>query len=120
MARVLIVDDDRALASSLANYVETNGHEVTLAANGKEAVECFRQTEFDIAFMDIQMPVMNGIDSFREIREVRPAACVVLMTGAPEESHQQALRAGALALLTKPFQMSALLALLHSVVTPAV
>jgi YesN/AraC family two-component response regulator len=96
------------------------GHEVTMASNGKEAVDCFRETEFDIAFMDVQMPVMNGVESFLEIRKVRPTARVVLMTGAPEPKVQQALRAGLLALLLKPFEMTELLALLQSVVTPAV
>jgi CheY-like chemotaxis protein len=63
VARVLIVDDNHALALTLAECVETQGHQVTIASNGKEAVECFRETEFDIAFMDGRMPVMNGIDS---------------------------------------------------------
>jgi CheY-like chemotaxis protein len=120
MARVLIVDDDRALALPLAGCIETAGHEVTMASNGKEAVECFRETEFDIAFMDVRMPVMNGIDSFYEIREVRPAARVVLMTGTPEPKLQQVLRAGALALLVKPFETTAVMALLQGVVTPAI
>ena len=120
MARVLIVDDNPALASTLAEYVETSGHEVTMASNGKEAVDCFRETDFDIAFMDIQMPVMNGIDSFYEIRKVRPGARVVLMTGTPEPTLQQVLKSGALGLLRKPFETPALLALLKGVVTPAV
>jgi CheY-like chemotaxis protein len=72
MAQVLIVDDDRDLAKGLADIIEMHGHEATIASNGKEAVERFRERDFDIAFIDVRMPVMNGVDSFLEIRKLHP------------------------------------------------
>ncbi len=119
-ARVLIVDDDRDLAESLADFVEMHGHQVTLASNGKEAVECFREREFDIAFMDVRMPIMNGVDSFLEIRQLRPDAKVVLMTGFKEPIVDRALQNGALGVLQKPFQLSDLLAELEGATKPVV
>jgi CheY-like chemotaxis protein len=113
MARILIVDDNHALALTFAECVETQGHEVTVASTGKEAVARFRETDFDIAFMDVQMLGMNGVDSFYEIRKVRPGARVVLMTGTPEPELQQVLRSGALGLLLKPSATPTLLALLQ-------
>jgi CheY-like chemotaxis protein len=93
-----------------ADYVEMHGHAVTIASNGKEAVDSFRKSDFDIAFMDVRMPVMNGVDSFMEIRSFRPAAKVVLMTGLREPIVQKALDSEAMGLLQKPFEATALLA----------
>jgi len=119
-ANVMIVDDDRDLAESLAEMLELQGHTVQVASNGQEAVECHRKNEFDITFMDVRMPVMNGVDSFFAIRVLRPNAKVVLMTGYEESMVAKALAAGALGLPTKPFQMDDLLAKLADATRPVV
>jgi CheY-like chemotaxis protein len=70
--------------------------------------------------MDVRMPVMNGVDSFFAIRALRPYAKVVLMTGYEESIVAKALAAGALGLLTKPFQIDDLLAKLSDATRPVV
>lgn len=100
---VMIVDDDRDWAESVADLFQAYGYDVEILADGRQAVERARQGQFDIAFMDVNMPVMNGVDSFLEIRKSRPDAKVVMMTGARESSVDRALDAGAMALLEKPF-----------------
>ncbi len=119
-ANVMIVDDDRDLAESLAEMLELQGHAVEIASNGQEAVERHRKNEFDITFMDVRMPVMNGVDSFFAIRALRPDAKVVLMTGYEESMVAKALAGGALGLLTKPFEMDDLLAKLADATRPVV
>jgi len=119
-ANIMIVDDDRDLAESLAEMLELQGHTVQVASNGQEAVERHRKNEFDITFMDVRMPVMNGVDSFFAIRALRPDAKVVLMTGYEESMVAKALAAGALGLLTKPFLMDDLLAKLADATRPVV
>lgn len=119
-ANVMIVDDDRDLAESLAEMLELQGHTVQVASNGQEAVERHRKGEFDITFMDVRMPVMNGVDSFFAIRALRPYAKVVLMTGYEESIVAKALAAGALGLLTKPFRIDDLLAKLSDATRPVV
>ena len=108
-ANVMIVDDYRDLAESLAELIEMHGHKVAIASNGKEALERAREQAFDVTFMDVRMPVMNGVDSFLEIRKLRPDAKVVMMTGFKEEIVGKALDAGAMGLLNKPFGVEALL-----------
>jgi two-component system, NtrC family, response regulator HydG len=120
MKRVLIVDDDRELAKSLAYFVESNGHEVTVASNGQEAVDCHRTTQYDVTVMDVRMPVMNGVDSFFEIRKLRSNANVILMTGLLEPITEKALRSGAVGLLQKPFAYSVLLGTLEALIAQAV
>ena len=102
---ILVVDDDPDLAESIAEALGLSGHKVTLAFNGAEAVSRFEQTKYDLSFIDVRMPVMNGIDCFFAIRERYPEARIVLMTGFKEAAVEKALNAGALALLHKPFRM---------------
>ena len=106
MAHVLIVDDERDLANSLAGWAEIDGYKVTVASNGREAVECFRDRDYDVAFMDVRMPVVHGGESFFEIRQLRPNAKVVLMTGLREPIVEKAVNSGVLGLLMKPFRLS--------------
>ena len=110
-ANVMIVDDDRDLAESLAELLEMSGCDVTTAANGKEAVLSHGKQDFDVTFMDVRMPIMNGVDSFFEIRKLKPEAKIVMMTGFKEAIVTRALEAGAAGLLTKPFEIAAMLAI---------
>lgn len=117
---VMIVDDDQDLAESLADLLAANGYQVEVANNGREAVERFREKDYGITFMDVRMPVMNGVDSFFAIRALRPHAKVVLMTGYEESIVAKALAAGALGLLTKPFRIEELLDKLADATRPIV
>jgi CheY-like chemotaxis protein len=119
-AQVMIVDDDRDLAESLAELIEMHGHNVSIASNGREALERFHQQEFDVTFMDVRMPVMNGVDSFLEMRKLRPATKVVMMTGFREPMVARALENGALGLLHKPFRLEDLLEQLTEATKPVV
>ncbi|MGH6932252.1 MAG: response regulator [Dongiaceae bacterium] len=111
----MIVDDDRDLAESLAELLEIHGYTVHIANNGQEAVERYRSDDFDLTFMDVRMPVMNGVDSFFEIRRLKPSARIVMMTGYKEPIVSKALENGAIGLLNKPFQLDDMLAQLESV-----
>jgi two-component system response regulator HydG len=114
--RVFIVDDDRDLAESLADVLEARGYEVELAHTGEDGVERFRQSDFDLVFMDVKLPGMNGVESFFEFRKIRPAAKVVMMTGySVEQLLTQALENGALAVLNKPYSITEILTVLERI-----
>ena len=113
--RIMIVDDDQDLAESLAELLGIHGYTVDIACNGQEAVERVRKDDFDLNFMDVRMPVMNGVDSFFEIRKMKPSAKVVMMTGSKEPMVSKALENGALGLLNKPFQLDDMLEKLQMV-----
>ncbi len=111
--KVFIVDDDQDVAESMADLVELRGHEADIANSGEEAIDRFRDHDYDIAFMDVRMPGINGVESFLEIRKFKPAARIVIMTGfSVENLLVQALDNGALTVLYKPFQSADFLALL--------
>ena len=107
---VFIVDDDDDFAESLAMVLESRGCQVEIAASGEEAIEIFRTKNFDIAFMDVKLPGKNGVESFLEIRQFKPEARVVMMTGySVEQLLDQAVAHGAWGILRKPICMEDLL-----------
>ena len=104
--RILVVDDDSDAADSLAELFDMEGHEVVTAYDGETAIQAYRDGNFDLAFMDIMMPGKNGVESFFEIRRLRPDARVYMMTGySVEQLVQQAIDNGALGVLSKPLDL---------------
>ncbi|MBN4083055.1 response regulator [bacterium AH-315-B06] len=114
--RVFIVDDDIDFAESLAEVLTSRGHHVEMAYSGEDAVERFRDTDFDIAFMDYKLPGKNGVESFFEIRKMKPDAKVMMMTGyRVEHLLRQAVDNGALGVLHKPLAFDDVLEALEKV-----
>ena len=113
--RIMIVDDDQDLAESLGDLLRLNGYEVELAKDGKDALVQAQAQHFDVTFMDVRMPVMNGVDSFLAIRKAKPNSRVVMMTGFKEPILQQAIDAGAEGPLSKPFPLGDMLKLIEGV-----
>jgi CheY-like chemotaxis protein len=112
--RVLIVDDDVDLAESLADILLDHGCDVSLAEHGQEAVERACSQDFDIIFMGVHMPVMNGVDAFFAIRAIKPRVRVVMTTGFKETFVERAIQAGAEGPLYKPFAIDEMLAMIAS------
>lgn len=114
--RVLIVDDDRDFAAGLALLLRVEGYEVVLAASGEEALEIFKGEDFDITFMDVRLPGMSGMESFFEIRRLKPDARVMMMTAfSVEQLLRDAVDGGALGVLDKPLDPDKVLDILESV-----
>ena len=104
--KMLIVDDDSGMRLTLEGIIEDEGYEVVSAADGYQALELAKQTPFALVFMDIRMPGMNGVDTYREIKKVNPGSVVVMMTGFSVEGLvKDALDEGAHAVIYKPFSM---------------
>jgi DNA-binding response OmpR family regulator len=114
--KIFIVDDNQDFAESLADLLKLDGHQVELAFDGETAIEKFRDQNYDITFMDVKLPGMNGVESFFEIRKINPQAKVVMMTGySVEQLVSQAVENGALGVLSKPIGMPELLEQLEKV-----
>jgi two-component system, NtrC family, response regulator HydG len=104
--RVLVVDDEKGVRTTLAANLELEGYEVVEAESGFRAVELAKERPFEVVITDMRMPGMNGLETFREIRKVRPDTAVVLMTGfALEKLLEEGVNEGAYAVLQKPFSM---------------
>ena len=109
-ARILVVDDDVDFAESLGEALESHGHEVVMVHSGETAIATFREDRFDIAFVDVRLPGMDGVESFFELRRIHPDAKVMMMTGySMEDLLQQAIEHGALGVLDKPLNINEVL-----------
>lgn len=106
ISRILIVDDDVSMNKTMSMILKRKGYAVSTAINGPDAIEMVRAEPFDIIFMDIRMPVMDGVETFEKIREIRPDAVVMMMTAyAVEELIQRALQEGAYGIIYKPLDI---------------
>jgi DNA-binding response OmpR family regulator len=103
--RILIVDDEANLRHTVARVLQRAGFEVTTAASGKEGLTLLAQQTFDLVYMDIRMPDMNGLETLQAISAAHPKLPVILFTGQPDlTSAVSALRQGALDYLQKPLK----------------
>jgi len=102
--RILVVDDHEILRAGLGTLIaaEPDMEMVAGAANGREAFELFRQHQPDVTLMDLKMPVMDGVEAIRAIREQWPVAkVIVLSTYEGDDDIYRALQAGAISYLLK-------------------
>ena len=105
---MLIVDDDNAIRQLVARILEMAGYETCTARDGHEALEQFRAERPDLVVTDLVMPLMDGFELCRRIREYSSVP-IIVMTGSGIIERSEAVRAGANLLLTKPFGADELL-----------
>ncbi len=109
---ILIVDDQPAVATSLADILGIKGFKVYAAFSGAEALETLANHLVDILLTDVRMPDMNGITLYREVRKKYPYVTTFLMTAyAADEIIQQGMREGIKTVLTKPLDIDLLIAI---------
>jgi len=117
-ARVMLVDDHALLRTGVANIInhEPDLQVVAEASNGLEAVDAFERHRPDVTLLDLRMPVMEGVEAVRRIRERDPQAkVIVLTTYDTDEDITRALKAGAKAYILKDIAADALIACIHDV-----
>ena len=81
MPKILFVEDDEASRGAFVKFLTVHGHQVTPAGDGEQAIALAAKESFDIIFMDIKMPKLDGLTACRQIRTACPSAKVVLITG---------------------------------------
>lgn len=108
---VLIIDDEPALRHTLTRLLHAAGCQITAAADGTEALAILEKPVFDLVFLDIHLPGVNGLDILRAIRKESAQLPVILLTGnATLQSALEALRLGATDYLLKPIDPEVLVA----------
>ena len=104
--RLLVAEDDRALALFLSRGLESDGHRVRLVYDGGEAVNAFREDLPDLTILDLNMPVKDGESALDEMRMLNPDLPVLVLTGRQEvETRVRCLDLGADDLMIKPFSL---------------
>ena len=106
---ILVVEDERHLAAGIKFNLEAEGYRVTVVNNGKEALEAFSQSKFDLILMDCHMPEMDGFEATRKIRETEKESnmaripVVALTANAMQQDREECLNAGMDDHLSKPY-----------------
>ena len=103
MAKILICDDEEGLRAVIKRYAVFEGHEVTEAGNGVEAVEICRNNNFDIVIMDIMMPEMDGFSAVKEIRKFSDMPVIMLSARGEEYDRIMGFELGVDDYVVKPF-----------------
>ncbi|MBN2374169.1 sigma-54-dependent Fis family transcriptional regulator [bacterium] len=105
MASILIMDDEKSMCEFLSIMLKKDGYSVSYATNPKEGLTLVQNGIFDLALIDIRMPVMDGLIVLKEIRKISPETIVIMMTAyASTKAAVQAIKEGAYDYLTKPFK----------------
>ena len=118
MAKILIVDDNIAVQATIRLLLERAGHSVVAANDGRKGLALFEAGDFDLLFLDIFMPGMDGLEAMRLIHQQQPLMPIVVISGRPIEPDPatgpdfltMATKLGAVSSLQKPFRPAALLA----------
>ena len=104
--RILVVDDEQSMRDLLAEYLNEYGYEVTCAVNGQEALRIYEQGHFDIILSDLYMEPMNGLELLNKIKEIKPDAIFIMITGHPTiKTSIEVIKKGATDYITKPFNI---------------
>ena len=114
LAKILVVDDDPAVQMTIRLLLERAGHSVMVASDGEMGLAAFETADFDLLFLDIFMPGMDGLETMRLIHRQRPTIPVIVISSRPLTPEPNflamATRLGAICSLPKPFKPTELLA----------
>ncbi len=107
---ILIIDDDDLICETLSDIFQEKGYDVVIAGNGREAINKAEQMAFDIAFIDIMLPDINGIDLLKEFKKMYPDRVYIIITGyASLQNAISALKDGADDYFIKPLRIEDLI-----------
>ena len=114
MKTVLIVDDDEGMRDTLSAILK-RGYRVLRAANGREGMDVLNKEDVDVVLLDVNMPVMGGMDVLKQVKEAqRPVEVIMISAINDVEKAVQAMKLGAYHYITKDFEYDAVLSLVRN------
>ncbi len=118
MARILIIDDEDLARYTVLKMLNSSGHELAEAENGKEGLALHQENPFDLIITDLIMPDMEGVETIMALRRSGPTPKIIAVSGGGRSGSgdylSMAKRLGADQVLPKPFSQDELLSTVHS------
>ena len=102
---ILVVDDEEVIRNLFTDILQDEGYRVTTVCDGKEAQDKVEKDYFAIAFLDVHMPIMDGVQTLRMIKQISPKTAIVMMDSFPDVLLDEAEREGAVTCIHKPFNI---------------
>jgi DNA-binding response OmpR family regulator len=116
--RILVVDDERNIRNNLCALLESEGYRADGASDGEEGLRRVKEGRYDLAFVDIQMPKMDGLELLRYLRGLRPKVPVIMLTAyGTAKRAVEAMKLGAADFLEKPFDPKSIKLLCDEILT---
>lgn len=114
---ILLVDDEEMVRDVGRSMLESLGYKVITASNGKEAVEIYREKggEIGLITMDLVMPVMDGLNAFREIKKINPDAKVIISSGYSADNMDILKKEGVSGFINKPYRLGEIVGIISKV-----
>lgn len=116
MYKILITDDEEKIRALIKKYALFEGHDVTEASNGMEAIECCRKKRFDIIIMDIMMPELDGFSAVKEIRKTQDTPVLMLSARGEEYDKIHGFELGIDDYVVKPFSPRELMMRIEAII----
>ncbi|MFH1798704.1 MAG: response regulator [Candidatus Omnitrophota bacterium] len=113
--KILVVDDNKDFADVFCDILKANHYKAECCYGGVQAVNLVKANDFDVMFLDMRMPDMDGVQTLKEVKRLKPQTVVIIMTGySVDEMVHKALEEKASEIIYKPFEIEKVLGLLKS------
>ncbi len=115
---ILVVDDDVEFCDSLVDLLEGAGYKVAVVSGGRQAVNRARDEAFDVLLLDMKLPDLNGLETYRVVKQLQPSIITIIVSGYVDEMREligQCLSESAYTCLRKPLDMRTLLEMLKEI-----
>lgn len=106
---VLVIDDEKNLTLAMRRLLSAEGYNTETAASGVIALEVVKEKKFDVIFLDVNMPEMNGLETFKKLKKVAPKSAVIMITGYGKTLKalvEEAQELGVRTVINKPFKIT--------------
>lgn len=119
MKKILIVDDEFLILYSLSMTLRRDDREVKTVANGKDALKELGNRRYDLCFLDVRLPDMNGLDIMRTVKKISPTTKIIIMTASEITSAMmESIQESAQLLMSKPFDLFRVTAYVDQLLAP--
>jgi len=116
---ILVVEDDEPTAELLSTNLKEQGYRVTIVKSSHDALELVEQIRFDLVFLDVNLPSINGLELYLAIKKITPSTVAIMISGMEKEFEQiakEAVRRNAYTIVKKPLDIDHILGLLESTI----
>ncbi|MBI2166768.1 MAG: response regulator [Candidatus Omnitrophica bacterium] len=113
MAKILIIDDEKGVCEEFSGLLRDESHQVDTALSGREGIEKAQGQSYDVIFLDVLMPKMEGREALAEIKKVSKSPVVIMSGYLPTHKEKEIIQAGAFASLKKPLDLKQVYSLIQ-------
>jgi CheY-like chemotaxis protein len=113
--KILVVDDEPLICEEFRDILEEEGHEVDTAKSGQEGIDKIKGKEYDLVFLDVLMPRMEGREAFEAIKKVSKVPVAIMSGYLPPNKEREILALGAVACFRKPLELDRVRGLVNSI-----